>query len=149
MSSATGVVYHNPTHGKYKLKIVRYDLGSKNMTTLSGSGLSGFKDGVASVAQFKTFSNQGWHGVGALAVDDATGNVFLSDTWNRRIRMIRPNGRMSTHAGNGKTGYKDGVGTVATLEAPGMMLQEHCAATRHHCLHTRATRGRVSVGVQP
>jgi hypothetical protein len=139
VSTASGVAYINPSKAdsNYKFKIVRYDPDSKKVTTFSGSGKSGFKDGVASVAQFSTSGESCWaeNGCGDLVVDDATGNVFLSDTHNRRIRMIRPNGKMSTHAGSGgtcacrydycTTKCKDGASTAATFEAPGMTRQEH------------------------
>ncbi|MDQ1565376.1 MAG: hypothetical protein QOF96_256, partial [Actinomycetota bacterium] len=36
---------------------------------------------------------------------DAEGNLFVTDTYNNRIREVDPEGRISTVAGNGVAGY--------------------------------------------
>ena len=58
-----------------------------------------------------SFSGDGGQSVNAtvnsptgVAVD-ATGNIFIADSGNYRIRMIRPNGIISTVAGNGNAGF--------------------------------------------
>lgn len=47
-----------------------------------------------------------------LAVD-GSGNVYISDCWNNRIRKVDPSGQISTYAGNGTKGYA-GDGGPAT-----------------------------------
>ena len=82
--------------------------------TLAGGGGPGFSgDGeAASQAQL--------HRPAGVAVD-AVGNVFVADTWNRRIRRIDAmSGVIETIAGNGEAGFSgDGeAATAAMLFAP-------------------------------
>jgi sugar lactone lactonase YvrE len=77
------------------------------VTTLAGvPGVSGYMDGPGNQALF----NQP-RGVAA----DHDGNVFVADTLNRRIRKITPDGAVTTFAGSGAFGTKDGTGTNATF----------------------------------
>lgn len=78
------------------------------VTTVAGNGVAGFKDGDAMTAQF--FDPEG------IAVN-ATGNVFVAEYGNSRIRKIA-NGVVTTHAGNGIEGFKDGLATDAEFNAP-------------------------------
>lgn len=54
------------------------------------------------------------HGVAA----DFAGNVYVADTGNASIRRIAPDGTVSTLAGNGRSGYADGVGAAARFWNP-------------------------------
>ncbi|MEO7651128.1 MAG: hypothetical protein ABIZ80_11720 [Bryobacteraceae bacterium] len=51
---------------------------------------------------------------------DATGNLFVADQGNRRVRKITPQGIISTVAGNGATGVTGdgGPAILASLDAP-------------------------------
>lgn len=69
------------------------------VTTFAGvCGPGGYKDGSTTEALFK--------GLQDLAVD-AAGNVYVTDNGNHRIRKIS-GGKVSTIAGNGLMGFKDG-----------------------------------------
>lgn len=59
------------------------------VSTLAGSGVSGFNNGTGSVAQFNT-------PMGVTV--DAIGNVFVADTFNDKIRKITPAGIVTTFA---------------------------------------------------
>ncbi|HEX7903984.1 MAG TPA: NHL repeat-containing protein [Chitinophagaceae bacterium] len=72
---------------------------SGQVTTVAGSGVFGFNDGAAATARFAT--------PGGIVVD-AHGNLYVADRANFRIRKITPEGFVSTIAGSGIEGYRDG-----------------------------------------
>lgn len=78
--------------------------------THAGDGVAGFKDGSSSEAQFNKP-----HGIAI----DATGAVFVADTYNNRIRRIDgTSGDVTTIAGSGTAGYTDGPGNSARFSHP-------------------------------
>ncbi len=81
------------------------------VTTLAGSaGIAGSANGLGAAARFST-------PIG-LTVDKA-GNVYVADTVNSTIRMITPNGLVTTLAGSpGLTGANDGNGSAARFNFP-------------------------------
>ena len=79
--------------------------------TLAGSGAAGFADGAGAAAQF-------YHPFG-LALDPATGNLLVADSWNHRIRAVDPrSGAVSTLAGSGAWGADDGDAAAASFYRP-------------------------------
>ena len=81
------------------------------VTTLAGSaGQAGSADGQGGIARF--YQPEG------LAVD-ANGNVYVADTINSTIRMITPEGSVSTIAGSpGVFSSVDGTGSGASFTFP-------------------------------
>jgi hypothetical protein len=79
------------------------------VTTIAGQQLAGSNNGTGTDARFNNP-----HGV---CVDN-TGNLFIADNLNNRIRKITPAGVVTTFAGNGTPGSLDGTGTAATLNNP-------------------------------
>jgi sugar lactone lactonase YvrE len=81
------------------------------VTTLAGSPISrGSHDGVGGGAQFNQPTD--------LAVD-ATGNLYVADTFNATIRKVAPDGTVSTLAGTpGSRGDADGAGAAAQFNNP-------------------------------
>ncbi len=66
---------------------------SMNVTTLAGTGKKGFENGPGGRTGTATFSQPS-----GIAVDRATGDVFVADTGNNSIRRIDPNGTVTTFA---------------------------------------------------
>jgi sugar lactone lactonase YvrE len=69
-----------------------------SVTTLAGGSI-GFADGIGAAARFTSPSG--------VAVDPS-GNVYVVDFGNQRIRKIAPNGAVSTVVGDGAKGFRDG-----------------------------------------
>ena len=49
---------------------------------------------------------------------DMTGNIYIAEEKNYKIRKITPNGFVSTLAGSGKAAAEDGYGTTASFNIP-------------------------------
>jgi sugar lactone lactonase YvrE len=79
------------------------------VTTFAGNGTGGFADGAAASSEFNNPMG--------LAVD-ANGNIYISDTFNNRIRKIATDGTVTTVAGNGTAGYADGPVADAEFYGP-------------------------------
>ena len=78
-------------------------------STVAGNGEAGYEDGPARTAQF--------NGPIAVAVDPR-GSIYVADSYNDRIRMITPDGQVSTVAGKGTPGWADGDRTSALFDTP-------------------------------
>ncbi|MDE3145633.1 MAG: hypothetical protein KGL19_15895 [Bacteroidota bacterium] len=83
------------------------------VVTIAGTGEEGCKNGMAKKATFKY--PQG------IAVDDS-GNVYIGDLGNQKIRKITPTGIVSTYAGNGESKYKDGILLEAGFYGPNALV---------------------------
>ncbi|OQP67588.1 NHL domain-containing protein [Niastella populi] len=82
------------------------------VTTLAGSGNSGYADGTGAAASFN------FAGVRSqLSVDDNL-NVYVPDGGNQRIRKIAPDGTVTTLAGMGQNGFADGNAADAKFNNP-------------------------------
>ncbi|MEI6715503.1 MAG: immunoglobulin domain-containing protein, partial [Verrucomicrobiota bacterium] len=79
------------------------------VTTLAGSGSDGSADGPGAAAKFSR---------PAGAAVDGSGNVYVADCWNHKIRKITSEGMVTTLAGSGETGFADGPGTAAKFSSP-------------------------------
>jgi sugar lactone lactonase YvrE len=82
------------------------------ITTVAGNGLNSYSGdgGQATNAQLDSPS--------ALALD-SSGNVYIADSGNRRIRVVSPQGIITTFTGGGAQGATDGIlATDATLHNP-------------------------------
>ena len=83
------------------------------ISTVAGNGTAGFSgdDGAATLANLN-------YPFGL--VTDTSGNLYISDFYNNRIRKVNSNGIISTVAGNGISGYSGdgGSATSANISLP-------------------------------
>ncbi len=86
------------------------------VTTIAGNGDDGYLDGPALEAMFNYPRG--------ICVDD-TGNIYIGDSWNHRIRKISTDGMVSTWAGGGESigvqqdgDYVDASDTAARFWTP-------------------------------
>jgi sugar lactone lactonase YvrE len=79
------------------------------VTTLAGSGGTGSTDGTGVGATF----NRPFH-----LVRDSSGNLYISDCNNNKIRKITLSGIVTTFVGSGSPGATNGTGAAATFNGP-------------------------------
>jgi len=86
---------------------------SNIITTVAGNGIQGYSgDGeLATTAQL--------NGPQDIAIDSAD-NLYIADHDNHAVRMVTPDGIITTIAGNGSAGYSgdDGLATLAQFHLP-------------------------------
>jgi sugar lactone lactonase YvrE len=75
-----------------------------DVTTLAGKRTYGYKDASDTAARF-------WEPEG-IAID-SSGNLYVADNSNHRIRKVTPAGVVTTLAGNGIWGYANGSADIA------------------------------------
>ena len=76
----------------------------------AGSGVTGSTDGQGTSASFDTLD---------LITLDSTGNRFVADRYNHKIRKVNSSGFVSSHVGRGGTGaFSDGTRNLAQFNNP-------------------------------
>jgi serine/threonine-protein kinase len=79
------------------------------VTTFAGSGLAGTANGSGITASFE-------YPMGVCS--DASGNIYVADQGNHKIRKITSAGVVTTFAGSGIAGTTDATGTLARFNGP-------------------------------
>lgn len=100
-----GTLYVSDGGDNDRIRLLRPD---GTVATLAG-GTEGFQDGQGAAARFDTPSG--------LALD-ATGNLYVADTGNHAIRKVTRDGVVTTLAGTGTPGWRDGPGAQAQFDGP-------------------------------
>jgi surface protein len=93
----------------YYGQLVRRITPSGVVSTFAGSGSGGSADANGTAASF--------NGPRSLAFD-ASGNLYVADLNNHKIRRINPAGDVTTFAGSGTAGSADANGTAASFNGP-------------------------------
>jgi hypothetical protein len=97
--SAGGIIYTADYNGRRIRKI-----SGTQVSVLAGDGNFGTRNGAGDTAQF----------VDPYRIEvDPKGNVYVMDQADARVRQITPDGMVSTYAGTGISGFKDGEVSVA------------------------------------
>jgi hypothetical protein len=99
--------------------IRRVDFVTGNITTVAGNGFGGYSGdgGPATIAQL--------NGPTQLAFD-GSGNLYIADANNARIRKIDSAGTISTFAGNGTPGFAGDGGPASSAE---LNFRTPCSST--------------------
>jgi sugar lactone lactonase YvrE len=104
-ADAAGNLYVTDTDNNLIRKITPAGI----VTTIAGRGPATWQDGPGNMATF--FLPMG------IAVD-ASGNLYIGDTFNNCIRKITPDGLVSTLAGTNVGGFADGTLATAAFARP-------------------------------
>ncbi len=98
-------------------RIRKIDAATGIVTTVAGSGIAGYDDGYNGDGGPATAANI--YNPSAVAVDNS-GNIYICDQNNQRIRKVNTAGIISTIAGNGNYGYSgdNGPATDAKVYSP-------------------------------
>jgi sugar lactone lactonase YvrE len=107
----------------------------------AGTGDQGFADGDTDNAKF---------GEESRVVADERGDVFVADAQNNRIREISVSGTVSTLAGSGVEGFRDGSGKDAQFNFPdGITMDKqgnlYISDGGNYCIRKINSAGQVSV----
>jgi uncharacterized protein YjiK len=83
------------------------------ITTIAGTGTAGYSGDGGSATSARLYYPAG------ITLDDS-GNLYIADDWNQRIRKVDTSGFITTVAGNGSIGYSGdgGQATSAQLATP-------------------------------
>ncbi len=134
--SRTGAVYVADS-GKHAI----FAISETGAVTLKvGSGNPGMSDGAAAQAAFKSPAG--------IALDETAGVLYVADRANHAIRRVTLNGQVTTIAGTGKSGDRDGSGRDASFKSPtGLALSDdgtlYIADSGNHTIRALLPDGNV------
>jgi len=94
---------------RYNHKIRKIILATGAVSTVAGSGTAGFADNTGALASFNYPTG---------IISDASGNIYVTDYHNNRIRKVSPAGVVTTLAGTATAGSANGIGTATTFNYP-------------------------------
>lgn len=107
------------------------DCGNQLVRKISGGRVTTFAGAKGELLEGTTYLQGGFlNGPSAYArfnfpkgIDVADdGSIFIADTWNHRVRAIKPDGNVVTVVGTGLAGKVNGALSAASLNAPSDVL---------------------------
>jgi sugar lactone lactonase YvrE len=104
-AAGDGTLYVADAGSAHRIRRISVD---GRVFTVAGAG-AGFLDGPSDRARFNSPSS--------IAID-AAGNLYVADTGNNAIRRMAPDGTVTTVAGDGTAGFRDGHGADARFNGP-------------------------------
>lgn len=126
------------------------------ITTIAGNGVQGYSGDGGPATAAELYSPFG-------VVVDACDNVYISDTYNNRIRVVNGSGIIKTFAGTGISGYSGdgGPASAATFHWPGTVWLDKNSSVyiadalnfviryihMDSCINTTATADPVPTGI--
>jgi hypothetical protein len=117
INSAGTTIYAIIGHAVYTIPTT----GTPTPTLLAGNAsTSGFENATGSAARF--------YFPAGLAVD-ASGNVYVGDSYNHSIRKITSSGVVTSLAGTNTVGYVNGTGTTARFNYPTALVLNSAGTT--------------------
>lgn len=97
--------------------VIRKITPGGNVSIFAGAGVAGTADGQGTAARF--------NGPGGIA-RGADGTLYVNEYLGNRVRKITPDGLVTTIAGDGVGGLRDGVGIAARFNNPdGITVDSH------------------------
>lgn len=87
----------------------KFEMKTAVVTTIAGSGIKGSENGFKNIAQFN------WP-TGVVMSKDI--NIYIADFGNNLIRRIGSDSYVSTYAGTGNAGYRDGSSEQSMFKGP-------------------------------
>jgi sugar lactone lactonase YvrE len=98
--------------------VIRKITPDGQVSTFAGSGQPGSADGVGTAASFELPNRIAIDEEGNLYVTEGRFLDFGERTYGFRVRMITPDTRVTTLAGTGEPGYRDGPALTAAFDVP-------------------------------
>ncbi len=92
-------------------RIRQVNIATGQTSLIAGSGAAGYADGIGATAKFN-------HPIGVAVSKDGK-TLYVADQFNDRIRKINLDTKaVTTFAGSGTRGYRDGIGLTAVFSLP-------------------------------
>jgi sugar lactone lactonase YvrE len=98
--------------------VIRKITPDGQVSTFAGSGQPGSADGVGQAASFELPNRITIDRDGNLYVTEGRFLDFGEQTYGFRVRMITPQAKVTTLAGTGQPGYRDGPALTAEFDVP-------------------------------